>query len=350
MDNSIDYSGKHCGKYKLISKLGNGSFGSVYLAFDQVLKVQKAIKIMNVSDPQQAIKLFKEAELPYKCNHNNIIKILGGSIEIFESAPCFIIEMEVAKNGSVESLLKRNKLSIVDSISIIKGVLFALQHSHNFGIIHRDIKPANILLDNCTPKLSDFGLATTFNEVLPQDLIWYTSHAAPEIIMTRSPSVQTDIYALGMTFFRMVNCIDDWCSYCSTIKNAKMWLEKGTFVEKVGFRPFVPSKIARIVRKACKPQTKDRYISASDMRDDLEKLIPVINWIKVGDDEWFGTSNTQKHTAKIATKNNVANIVIKTNNRTLTRESKRFDSSNFNMNMMNARVYLNSYIAKTMFK
>ena len=120
-----------------------------------------------------------------------------------------------------------------------------------------------------------------------------------------------------------------------------MWLEKGTFVEKVGFKPFVPSKIARIVRKACKPQTKDRYISASDMRDDLERLIPVINWIKVGDDEWFGTSNTQNHTAKITTKKNVANIVIKTNNRTLTRESKRFDSSNFDINMMNARAYLN---------
>ena len=94
MKHELDYSNKMIGKYKLISKLGSGFFGSVYLAIDSVLKVEKAIKIMDVTDPQQASKLFKEAELPYKCDHNNIIKIFGGSIEIFDKTPCFVIEME----------------------------------------------------------------------------------------------------------------------------------------------------------------------------------------------------------------------------------------------------------------
>ena len=350
MDHNIDYSGKFCGKYKLLKKLGKGSFGSVYLALDTVLKVQKAIKIMDVSNPQQAIELFKEAELPYKCNHNNIIKILGGSIEAFESNACFVIEMEVAQNGSIESLLKKNQLSIVDSVDIIKGVLFALQHSHNLGIIHRDIKPANILLNNKTPKLSDFGLATTFNEVLPQNSLWYITHAAPEIGTTNTPSVQTDIYALGMTFYRMVNCIDDWYTYLNKIKNANTWLQKGTFVEKVGFAPYVPTKLTRIVRKACKPQTKDRYLSASEMRDDLEKLVPKINWIRINQDEWLGTSATQKHSAKIVIKRNAVHVEIKINNRSVGSDSKKYDTTNQDKNLSNAREYLNCYIAKTMFK
>lgn len=350
MDHKLDYSGEMIGKYKLLSKLGKGYFGSVYLAIDSVLKVEKAIKIMDVTNPQQAVKLFKEAELPYKCEHNNIIKIFGGSIEMFKGAPCFVIEMEVAKDGSIESLLKGNQLSIINSVDIIKNILFALQHSHNLGIIHRDIKPANILLDKKTPKLSDFGLATTFNDILSPNTLWYTPHAAPETKTCQIPTPQIDIYALGMTMFRMVNYISDWHKYCSQIKNANAWLEKGTFVEKVAFEPFVPAKIIRVVRKACKPQPKDRYLSASDMRDDLEKLTPFISWEKIDCDEWIGMNGNQKHYAKIVVKKKGTNVIIKTNSRKVTAKSKEFISNDSTKNNSDARNYLNDYISKTMFK
>ena len=64
----------------MIQKLGNGGFGSVYKVFDKILGVEKALKIMEVTNPQAAYKLFSEAAIPYKCQHNNVIKINSGEI------------------------------------------------------------------------------------------------------------------------------------------------------------------------------------------------------------------------------------------------------------------------------
>ena len=75
-----DYSGKRFGKYYLIQKLGNGGFGSVYKVFDNILGVEKALKILEVSNPEEAYKLFSEAAIPYKCQHNHVIKINSGEI------------------------------------------------------------------------------------------------------------------------------------------------------------------------------------------------------------------------------------------------------------------------------
>ena len=74
MDIKQDYSGNNIGKYYLIEKLGNGGFGAVYKAFDKVLSVEKAIKILQVTNPREAYKLFSEASIPYKCQHNHIVK------------------------------------------------------------------------------------------------------------------------------------------------------------------------------------------------------------------------------------------------------------------------------------
>ena len=80
VDIRLDYSGKQLGKYYLIQKLGNGGFGAVYKALDKVLRVEKAIKILEVSNPQEAYKLFSEASIPYKCQHNNLMVFLSSSM------------------------------------------------------------------------------------------------------------------------------------------------------------------------------------------------------------------------------------------------------------------------------
>ena len=106
MDIRNDYSGNDFGKYYLIQKLGNGGFGSVYRVFDKILSVKKALKILEVNNPNEAYKLFSEAAIPYKCQHNNVIKINGGEIIQFNGELLFVIDMDLANGMSIESVLK----------------------------------------------------------------------------------------------------------------------------------------------------------------------------------------------------------------------------------------------------
>ncbi|MEG0546328.1 MAG: serine/threonine-protein kinase [Oscillospiraceae bacterium] len=341
MDVEYDYSGSNIGKYILVEKLGRGSFGAVYSATDIVLNSQKAIKIMNVKDPKQAKDMFEEAAIPYKCTHNNIVKINGGSLEMFYSELHFIIDMNLVNGGSLEDAIKENTLSVVESLSIVKGTLFGLQHAHNQNIIHRDIKPANILLDNNIPKLSDFGLAAEANQPLSNQEKWYMTHVAPEIKNTLTPTIQSDIYAIGITLFRAVNCIPNWITYLSSVKNIQKKLDDGSFIQKAVFNPIVPARVVSIVRKACKANPSDRYKTAAEMRDAIEKLNPFLSWKQVNEYEWFGNDDKQIHIVLIQKKKNGYEVQVKVNGRKVSANTKTFELED------NARNYLYEYIKNT---
>jgi len=271
MNKTIDYSGKTIGKYYLISKIGNGSFGVVYKALDRVLSVEKAIKILEVSNPNEAYKLFSEAAIPYKCTHNNIVKINNGELINFNAEIVFVVDMELINGSSVEEILKRTEASVLWSINIIRNLLFAVEYSHIQGNIHRDIKPANILIDNGIPKLSDFGLASALGSVIiPWK--WYRTHAAPETFVNNSiATVQTDIFAIGMTLYRMVNGISDWNLFLSAIPNVENLIRSGKLIDKLPKSPIVPDKVYRIIKKACNKCPEKRYSSATEMRNAIEK-------------------------------------------------------------------------------
>ena len=113
-----DYSGKRFGKYYLIQKLGNGGFGSVYKVFDNILGVEKALKILEVSNPEEAYKLFSEAAIPYKCQHNHVIKINSGEIIKYNGELLFVIDMLFL------SVFERAKIQII-SIALQKRSFFS---------------------------------------------------------------------------------------------------------------------------------------------------------------------------------------------------------------------------------
>ena len=344
MDVSKDYSGESIGKYSLEERLGCGQFGAVYRACDVVLNNQKAIKIMNVENPTQAYKFFEEAAIPYKCTHTNIVRVNGGSLEIFEDTVHFVIDMELVVGGSLEDLLNEEAISILDTLDIFKAVLFGLQHSHTQGIVHRDIKPANILVDNGIPKLADFGLAAALDSVLPKESdVWYLTHAAPEIWNTKTPTVESDIFAVGVTMFRVINNISNWEKYLQSKRMVRKLIESGTLVDRASFKPYVPSRVVKIIKKACKPNPQDRYHSAAEMRNALERLLPDTNWKRTRELSW-GCTDVQVKIAEIINKRNRYEFQIKTNGRKRVSECMMFDT------LDEAKRHLHSYIAKTTLK
>lgn len=342
MDIENDYSGEEIGKYKLIAKLGNGGFGAVYKAVDRVLNAEKAIKILEVSNPRKAYELFNEAAIPYECQHNNIIRINSGELLNFNSELVFVVDMELVNGTSLESLLRNRFIPIAESIHYIKDILFAVEFSHLKGIIHRDIKPANILLDNGIPKLSDFGLSTALGDlIIPWK--WYIAHAAPETFVNDLvATVETDIFALGMTMFRMVNNISNWNLFLQNITNFESLIKTGKLMGKIPQAPYVPLKIQRVIKKACNPSPEKRYHSATEMRNSLEKIHFLYNWSMCDTYHWIGLSNgLPKKDIFLEMKRKSIDVVVKNNGRRSSSDSKNF------FTLEEAKAYLFEYIRST---
>ena len=344
MDIRLDYSGKQLGKYYLIQKLGNGGFGAVYKALDKVLRVDTAIKILEVSNPQEAYKLFSEASIPYKCQHNNIVKINSGELITFNTELLFIVDMDLANGMSVENLLKQKYVSINEGLKIIRDILFAVEYSHLQGIIHRDIKPANILMDNGVPKLSDFGLSTALGSVIIP-WRWYVTHAAPETFVDNSvATVETDIFALGITLYRIINGIADWQLFLQGIPNAQKLMVSGKLIDKLPVASVVPDKVHKIVRKACNVSSAKRYHSAMEMRNAIEKLCPYYDWKPLEDYHWMGEAvGYPRKEIFLEPRRNHLNVIVTNNGRRSTQDSKKFD------NILDAQGYMYDYIKQTIF-
>lgn len=345
MDIRKDYSGENLGKYYLLEKLGNGGFGAVYKAYDKILSVEKAIKIMEVNDPKQAYKLFSEASIPYKCRHAHIVRINSGELIDFNNEIVFIIDMELANGSSVDSLLKTQYFSVNYSLNIMKNILFAVEYSHLQGIIHRDIKPANILIDNGIPKLADFGLSTALGNVI-DPWKWYVTHAAPETYVNNSiATVETDIYALGMTLYRMVNVISNWQIFIRTIPNINELIRTGKLINKLPFSPLVPDKVKRIIKKACNISPEKRYHTATEMRNAIEKLMPFYDWNVIDNNYWRGIAyGYPVKDIYIEAKRTSIEVVVTNNNRKSGTDSKKCHT------LVEAQEILYQYIKETTLK
>lgn len=323
MDLYDDYSGELLGTYELKEKLGNGCFGAVYRVWDTVLKTEKAVKILDVYDPVQAEELFKEAEIPYKCRHNNIVKINGGQLIDFEDDCVFVIDMDLCSDGSVEDRIEQETLTVIDSLNIVKDVLYGLEHAHMQGIIHRDIKPANILIDKRRAKLSDFGLSAVKGDYVDGD--WYIVHTAPEVFDSSTATVASDIYAVGVTLFRMVNNYSDWKDRVIEIKDINKVLRKGTLIKNIGYRDYIPKKVRKIINKACNPDAGKRYASAKEMRNAIEKLQYLFNWYRIDDMSW-GVDGKKGRTLSIKKHRGYVETVLEVNGRKSNKDSHRFSS------------------------
>jgi len=197
-------AGDEVGKYLVLRPLGAGAFGAVFHVHDRALNQEKAIKIINATDPADALAKIEEAQILNKCRHKHIVQINEANIFSVAGIPQVILDMEFIAGGSLENRIEQGFVGVCDTMRFITEALFGLEYAHNQGFLHRDVKPANILLDNIYVKLSDFGHATQFNVDGFAAMKGYVSHLAPEVFVAKRTSCQTDIYAMGLTFFS--NC------------------------------------------------------------------------------------------------------------------------------------------------
>jgi len=184
--------------YKIIVCLGEGAYGSVWLAGEQNTGKQVAIKFYTHRGGLDWSLLNREVEkLAMLYTSRDIVRLNEVG---WDAQPPYYV-MEYLENGSLASLLKEGPLSVTESVRIAEAVLRALVHAHGSGILHCDIKPANVLLDaDMQPRLADFGQSRLSNEQDPA--LGTLFYMAPEQAdLAAVPDARWDVYALGALLY-----------------------------------------------------------------------------------------------------------------------------------------------------
>lgn len=192
----------------------------------------------------------------------------------------YTLPWNICPKGSLEDEAKGAYVALTRAHRIMIDVLRGLQHAHDRGILHCDIKPANIMVGNGNEgKLSDFGLAipsnVAFHTLGVKDYA-YVIHLAPEVIRHRKYSVQSDIYAAGVTMYRLVN----GDSYLPTMEplTQRQTILDGEYPDRSRYREFVPRPLRTFINRAMDPLVGKRFKSAEEMRHALERITLQMNW------------------------------------------------------------------------
>src|SRR5262245_5676167 len=210
--------GKLIGPYKLLERIGEGGFGSVWMAEQrEPVKRRVAVKLIKLGmDTKQVIARFEaERQALAMMDHPNIAKVLdAGSTEA--GRPYFV--MEYIRGIPILEYCDRERLDTRARLELFTSVCHAIQHAHHKGIIHRDIKPSNVLVtlhDGVpVPKVIDFGIAKATNSELTtktlfmahRQFIGTPAYMSPEQAEMSGLDIDTrsDIYSLGVLLYELL--------------------------------------------------------------------------------------------------------------------------------------------------
>jgi WD40 repeat protein/serine/threonine protein kinase len=212
-----EVAGTIIGPYKLLQPIGEGGFGTVFMAEqERPVRRRVALKIIKMGmDTKQVIARFEqERQALALMDHPHIAKVLdAGATET--GRPFFV--MELVKGEEITRYCDRNQLGIRERFDLFQQVCAAVQHAHTKGIIHRDIKPSNVLVSTQDgqpfAKVIDFGIAKATDHRLTEKTLFTDHHAMIGTPAYMSPEqaegsididTRTDVYSLGILLYELL--------------------------------------------------------------------------------------------------------------------------------------------------
>jgi len=205
-------AGQTIGDYEIISLIGSGGMGEVYLAEDEQLHRKVALKLVRRGmDSDDIIRHFKREEhLLASLNHPNIAQLYGSGVSV-DGIPFFA--MEYVEGQRLDEYCDERGLGTKERLQLFRKVCSAVTYAHQRLVIHRDLKPANIRVTAAgEPKLLDFGIAKLLDsenapsrgQTLTLQGVMTPEYASPEQVRGESMTTASDVYSLGVVLYKLL--------------------------------------------------------------------------------------------------------------------------------------------------
>ena len=256
---------KQIGPYEILGPLGKGGMGTVYKAMQPSLNRIVAIKVLPAdfaAEPERVARFHREAQTVAMLSHPNIVQIIDKG----EDNGILYFAMEYVEGTSLDVVLRQRRLSLQETLQVIKQTSRGLGAAHRAGVVHRDLNPRNILVSPTltTIKLADFGIsrvesvARNVGTLTTKEMTLGSLHyLAPEQAVDASAvDHRADIYGLGVVFYEMLT--------------GRMPLGKFSLPSELN--KDLPSEIDPVVLKCLATEPGDRYATIGQLLEDIDKL------------------------------------------------------------------------------
>ncbi len=271
-------------RYHILSRVGEGGMGQVYLAEHIKMKRKSAIKVMRpalVDDPEALQRFTREAENASKLSHPNVASIFD-----FGETPEGIVylAMEFIEGESLHAILMREKaLHPQVAADVISQAADALQAAHDLGILHRDLKPDNLMLTmrpdgTFLVKLVDFGIARTIDSTVTR--VTRTGYAvgtpeymSPEQLAGDALDARSDQYALALVSFATLTGQEAFADATGKDSLILRLTSRPRRLAEVRDDIDWPVNLQSVFDRALAPDASDRYDTIAEFADDLSDAI-----------------------------------------------------------------------------
>jgi serine/threonine protein kinase len=282
--------GERLGRYKILSSIGAGGMGEVFLAQDTALGRRVAIKLLPAeftADHDRVRRFEQEAKAASALNHPNIITIHEIGRAETRIGNLHFIAQEYIEGQTLRQRIKQDKLPLLDALDIAAQAANALQVAHTAGIVHRDIKPENIMLrPDGFVKILDFGLAKlterepvviafdteapTIAKTMPGTILGTAAYMSPEQARGLDVDSRSDVWSLGVLLYEMLTGQQPFKGVTPTDIIVSIIDREPPPLKESLLK--TPPELERILMKVLAKKRDERYQTAKDLAIDLKNL------------------------------------------------------------------------------
>lgn len=271
--------GRSLGHFEIVEPLGSGGQGYVYRALDKSLQRYVAVKVLqrfsedidSNSKSQELDLLLQEAVAQARVSHPNIVTIYYVGKDGDEP----FLAMELVSGETISERIEEGEVGFGEIVQIGLQLTRALEFSFELDIIHGDIKPSNVMIQqNGVVKLSDFGMARRVSQQSSAAIGGTPNYLAPEIFDGDTPSIQSDMYAMGVMLYELTfgrlpvklsgRSVDAWIQSHreSVVEFPSLWPDH------------IPERWRSILERLLAKDPKDRFPSYSELKSELKLVQP----------------------------------------------------------------------------